>query len=304
MPDMLPTRARCVHRTDTIFDIKRRACIRFRCNKDATERDRIVKGLADDLVTAFSHTISKVVEKKRLQKLLAVDESFQSTRATFAARVTGGQFHNFAFSPAALIVIESQSPSDVDLKSIHSQLQCRGCNPTVVANTITWQPDDKTRRFDLTIGGTLFHAYGGDHESWKKEYARNRHAQDHHAAQYGQTTPPFVRSFSVQANFIRHVHESCNLLHELGLPLPYRVGLSLAKTNGVKLILSDTELSESSKTREIHLKSVVVQHHSEFADKPAVARILRYAMDELCRHFQQVESRYFNSAGDWTADSL
>jgi hypothetical protein len=35
-----------------IFDIKRRACIRYRCAKDSTDRAKMVRELADDLVVA------------------------------------------------------------------------------------------------------------------------------------------------------------------------------------------------------------------------------------------------------------
>jgi hypothetical protein len=288
-----------------IFDIKRRASIKYRCDPAPSDYQyaESLAALTEQLTDAFSRTIRKVTEARRKKKLLADDSTFRADVTGFSERVCNGRFHEFTIKPASLILIHTTPKKDLDLKAIHLRLNEQGFGPTIIGNTITWStPRDKTRRYELTIDGKLFHAYGGDHESWRKQYATSIRLQQRHAEKYGKTTPPFVRSSNVQTNFIRHVHESCELLFELGVPLPYRIGLTLIGTSGTKFIISDSELSEPCSIGQVSLKPLVFQRSDDFADKRTVANALYGQMDELLRHYQQLGSPLYNANGEWNAE--
>ncbi len=279
-----------------IFDIKRRACISCNVPRDADpnryskEKERLAKTLEE----VFRLTLDTVVARRREASTSRDVDEFERVRIEQASRVLRREFHGFGELPATAIIIKTAQRSELEFEALHEELRSNGLTPVTQADSLSW--GNKSRKTEVTLGGFVVDAYGGDYELSKSQFPHTLAGRRNSA----RSIPSLLHAATVQKNIICHVHECCQLLNRLHVPTPWRIGVSLVGAQGFKLVSDSDESPRACDKNVIHLQSTVISDATRITDADSTARELRRPLDELCRHFGWPTNYWFGSNGHFT----
>lgn len=280
-----------------IFDIKRRACISCNVPRDADpnryskEKERLAKTLEE----VFRLTLDTVVAKRREASTSRDVDEFERVRIEQASRVLRGEFHGFGKFPATAIIIKTAQRSELEFEALHDILRSHGLSPDTQASSLSW--GERNSKTEVTLGGLVVDAYGGDYESFKHLYRTLQMPAGR--LDSSEQVPALIHAATVQRNIICRVHKYCRLLDTLHVPTPWRIGVSLVGAQGFKLVSDSDESPRACDKNVIHVQSTVISDATRITDADSTARELRRALDELCRHFGWPTNYWFDSNGNF-----
>jgi len=282
-----------------IFDIKRRSSIKYRLSTEDTPStiERRRKRLSEQLEEVFRRTLDVSVSPEREDQQQRQEEQFEQLRSDFASRVLAGAYHKFEALPATLITIESGVADNLNYDDLRQRLLRAGRNGQPGADSMHWGEGDRVH--ELHTNGVLFHAYGGDYLGFRCVWELDPGAKKASRVNRGTPVPSYLPATDFQIHAVIHAVECCELLQELQLSFPWRLGVSLVGANGFHLIRNDSKSPQLIDERELNFEPISVLSKDQLSDRNAFAGSFRKAFDRFFRTVGWDRSNCFTQNGDW-----
>ncbi len=286
---------------DQMFDIKRRHPIRFNVPEAATKDT--VKQQAEVLSKDIEHALRTILKETVVRvRAESGERRFRAIRDQFEASVRDGSFHGLYKESAAItVILVPDGPASID----HSRLQQLNIRPPgvvvgsreprgksvlfVYERGATDGSEQKQVRCSITEATVEGVIRGADTFLLDSQWYPHR-------PKLGQIIP----SKSFEQTVVKTVVAYSAALKDLGVPLPWRLGVSLLGIRGYRLFADEECVArEISDRDDLIADPIVIRRFEDVSDVKSAARLLKGCFDYVGREYGLPGSYNYDSKDDW-----
>lgn len=264
-----------------VFDIKRRSCMKYNAapEHDKKQLEKITTTLSSELEKVIRATIETVVKPRLEGAEVNRKTKIDDRRAEVENRVLDGKFYGVKDRPAVLTTLFFNPIASPDFRRIESTIHSASRMPSVESDAVSWK--------GLAVAGVFNPSGYLLHASVKAILARKNFLKSMRQPN-GQPLPDdgMITVQGLVSFIFRELLENLKLAIDLGVELPFDLGISFVGMDGVALH-DEAHLSPSRPYSGdvLRLPLLRLTNPAQFADVAGLGALLKEPLDEFFRHF-------------------
>ena len=289
-----------------MFDVKRRWAIRYAlaAESDSATRKKCRDALSNDLYEALKVIIAKSVLPAAAG---TAEDTFERKRNEFEGRLRRNEFGELTKLKGTIaICVIPERPCEIP----HERLQSTPVPPpggfqewesevygdsVQTYNGAMDEAHTQILRYNVTETWTDGATFAAD--SW---YLSDRPGFPRTGLPMNLAGVDFIGSADFERLVVNWLRLGGATLQSLGVPFPWRVGLSLLDIKGYRFLLGQRQLGQRTYPRQdLICKPVRFESADQIASAQDIARIMRPRFDFVWREFGHPCSMNFDASGNW-----